>query len=122
MVCVCYLLILPSMSYNSHCFFCIGIPYEITTYTSDVSGAGTSADVYIVLYGRDTCTSKKSLCPNKNDRKKNFDKAKEAKFVIEVFLHYALLYFMCFPYLSRFIFETVPVLSAFINSIKCVTM
>ena len=65
---------------------CVGVPYEITTYTSDISGAGTSADVYVVLYGRDTCTSQKSLCPNKNDRKKNFDKAKEAKFVIEVCL------------------------------------
>ena len=62
-----------------------GIPYEITTYTSDVRGAGTEADVYVVLYGRDACTSQKSLCPNKSDRKKLFNKGEVGKFVVEVF-------------------------------------
>ena len=61
-----------------------GIPYEITTYTSNIRGAGTEADVYVVLYGRDMCTSKKSICPNKNDRKKLFNKGEVAKFVVEV--------------------------------------
>ena len=61
-----------------------GIPYEITTYTSDIRSAGTEADVYVVLYGRDMCTSQKSLCPNKNDRKKRFNKGEVAKFVVEV--------------------------------------
>jgi len=63
-----------------------GIPYEITTYTSDVRGAGTEADVYVVLYGRDACTSQKSLCPNKSDRKKLFNKGEVGKFVVEVSL------------------------------------
>ena len=62
----------------------IGIPYEITTYTSDIRGAGTEADVYVVLYGRDACTSQKSICANKNDRKKLFNKGEVAKFVVEV--------------------------------------
>ena len=64
--------------------FSTGVPYEIVTYTSNVRGAGTEADVYVVLYGRDTCTSKKSLCPNKKDRKKLFEKGQRAQFVIEV--------------------------------------
>jgi len=62
----------------------VGVPYEVTTYTSDIRGAGTEADVYVVLYGRDTCTSQKSLCPNKSDRKKFFNKAEVAKFVLDV--------------------------------------
>ena len=62
----------------------LGVPYEVTTYTSDKRGAGTEADVYVVLYGRDTCTSQKSLCSNKNDRKKLFNKGEVAKFVVEV--------------------------------------
>jgi len=61
-----------------------GIPYEVTTYTSDIRGAGTEADVYVVLYGQDSCTSQKSLCPNKNDRKKLFSTGEVAKFVVEV--------------------------------------
>jgi len=65
-----------------------GVPYEITTYTSDIRNAGTEADVYVVLYNRDMCTSQKSLCPNKNDRKKFFNKGEEAKFVIEVMVLY----------------------------------
>jgi len=74
-----------------------GIPYEITTYTSNLRGAGTEADVYVVLYGRDMCTSQKSICPNKNDRKKQFNKGEVARFVVEVkhlliglFQYYAL--------------------------------
>lgn len=61
-----------------------GVPYEITTYTSDVSGAGTDSDVFVVLYGRDTCTQQKSLCPNKKERKKCFERNQMDKFVIEV--------------------------------------
>ena len=62
-----------------------GIPYEIVTYTSDSSGAGTEADVYIVLYGENAiCTTKTSLCPNKNDRKKHFKTGAIGKFVVEV--------------------------------------
>ena len=61
-----------------------GIPYEITTYTSDKSGASTDADVYVVLYGKDDSTQKKSLCHNKRERKEHFKKAAMDKFVVEV--------------------------------------
>ena len=61
-----------------------GIPYEITTYTSDKSGASTDADVYIVLYGKDDVTQKKSLCHNKRERKERFKKGAMDKFIVEV--------------------------------------
>ena len=61
-----------------------GIPYEITTYTSNISSAGTDADVYVVLYGQDAATSHKSLCPSGKERKKRFGKGQVDRFVIEV--------------------------------------
>ena len=61
-----------------------GVPYEITTYTSDMSNSGTNADVYVVLYGRESCTEKMSLCANKNERKKCFERGQVDKFVLEV--------------------------------------
>jgi len=70
------------------CTPCTGIPYEICTYTSDVRRAGTEADVYVVLYGRDACTSQKSLCTNKSERKKHFNRGEVAKFVVEVFTRF----------------------------------
>ncbi|CAH1787210.1 unnamed protein product [Owenia fusiformis] len=60
------------------------IPYEITTYTSDRSGSSTDADVYIVIYGKDQCSEKKSLCANKKERKSSFERGAEDKFVIEL--------------------------------------
>ena len=65
----------------------VGIPYEVTTHTSDRRGAGTEADVYVVLYSRDACTSQKSLCPNKSDRKKRFNRGEVARFVVEVIVY-----------------------------------
>ena len=59
-------------------------PYEITVYTGDVSGAGTDADVYVVLFGKEKSTSQKSLCVNKQERKKYFERKSVDKFVIEV--------------------------------------
>lgn len=64
--------------------FFTGIPYEITTYTSDISGASTDADVYVVLYGKEEATQKKSLCHSKRERKEHFKRGAMDKFVIEV--------------------------------------
>ena len=61
-----------------------GIPYEITTHTSDMSNSGTNADVYVVLYGQESCTEKKSLCSSKSERKKCFERGQVDKFVLEV--------------------------------------
>lgn len=66
------------------CWTFSGVPYEITTHTSDMSHSGTNADVYVVLYGRETCTEKKSLCATKSERKKCFEKGQVDKFVLEV--------------------------------------
>ncbi|XP_078666046.1 lipoxygenase homology domain-containing protein 1-like isoform X1 [Branchiostoma floridae x Branchiostoma belcheri] len=60
------------------------VPYEIITYTSDVSGAGTDADVYVVLFGRDSQTEQKSLCGNKKERKEKFEKAQKDIFIVEM--------------------------------------
>ena len=64
--------------------FFIGTQYEVTTYTSDKSGASTDADVYIVLYGVEISTAQKSLCTTKAERKSSFKKGAMDKFVIEV--------------------------------------
>lgn len=49
--------------------------FSHAVYTSDVSGAGTEADVYVVLYGRDGMqTEQTSLCNNKDERKSKFKK------------------------------------------------
>ncbi|XP_077976546.1 lipoxygenase homology domain-containing protein 1-like isoform X1 [Styela clava] len=61
------------------------VPYEFAVTTSDVSGAGTDANVYVVLYGRDGIqTEQVSLCPNKDDRKSKFEKKQTDTFVIEM--------------------------------------
>lgn len=59
------------------------IPYEVTTYTSDKSGASTSADVYIMIYGKEECTQKKSLC-SERERKEKFKRNSVDKFVVEL--------------------------------------
>uniref|UniRef100_M3ZSE1 Lipoxygenase homology PLAT domains 1 n=1 Tax=Xiphophorus maculatus TaxID=8083 RepID=M3ZSE1_XIPMA len=61
------------------------VPYEIKTFTSDVFGAGTDADVFIVLYGRDgVCTQQKSLCVNKRERRMYFERGAEDMFIVEL--------------------------------------
>ncbi|PIK54821.1 putative lipoxygenase-likey domain-containing protein 1-like [Apostichopus japonicus] len=60
------------------------VPYEITVHTSDVSGAGTDADVFIVLYGREVLTSQTSLCQTKKERKEKFERNAVDKFVVEL--------------------------------------
>ncbi|XP_073475133.1 lipoxygenase homology domain-containing protein 1 [Aquarana catesbeiana] len=61
------------------------VPYEITVYTSDIFGAGTDSDVFIVLYGRDgVCTSQKSLCVNKRERRMYFERNSVDQFIVEL--------------------------------------
>ena len=67
-----------------HDFCSTDVPYEITVHTSDVSGAGTDADVFVVLYGNEVCTAQKSLCDTKKQRKESFERAQIDKFVLEV--------------------------------------
>ncbi|XP_040192273.1 lipoxygenase homology domain-containing protein 1 [Rana temporaria] len=61
------------------------VPYEITVYTSDIFGAGTDSDVFIVLYGRDgVCTTQKSLCVNKRERRMYFERNSVDQFIVEL--------------------------------------
>lgn len=61
------------------------VPYEIKVFTSDIFGAGTDADVFIVLYGRNAvCTQQKSLCVNKRERRMYFERGAEDMFIVEV--------------------------------------
>ncbi|WAR01120.1 LOXH1-like protein, partial [Mya arenaria] len=60
------------------------IPYEVRTLTSDLSSAGTSANVYIQLYGRDIATQQKDLCVSKLDRKDKFKRGQEDVFIVEL--------------------------------------
>ena len=68
----------------------LGTPYEVTTYTSNKGGASTDADVYIVLYGTETCTKQTPLCTTKAERKSSFKKGAVNKFVIEVGLEFVI--------------------------------
>ncbi|XP_056259329.1 lipoxygenase homology domain-containing protein 1 isoform X1 [Seriola aureovittata] len=66
-------------------FSFIVVPYEIKIFTSDVFGAGTDADVFIALYGRDAvCTQQKALCVNKRERRMYFERGAEDMFIVEL--------------------------------------
>ncbi|GAB1599835.1 lipoxygenase homology domain-containing protein 1 isoform X2 [Argonauta hians] len=60
------------------------IPYEVTTYTGDVSQASTDADVYIALYSKDKRTQQQSLCFSKAERKQKFKRNSVDKFILEM--------------------------------------
>lgn len=60
------------------------IPYEISVFTSDKSGASTTANPYIVLYGIDIHTPKTDLCKVKAERSGKFKKGTCDKFVLEM--------------------------------------
>ncbi|KAG7499250.1 lipoxygenase-likey domain-containing protein 1 isoform X1 [Solea senegalensis] len=61
------------------------VPYEIKIFTSDVFGAGTDADVFIALYGRNAvCTEQKCLCVNKRERRMYFERGAEDMFIVEL--------------------------------------
>ncbi|XP_066499349.1 lipoxygenase homology domain-containing protein 1 [Hoplias malabaricus] len=61
------------------------VPYEIKVFTSDIFGAGTDADVFIVLYGqKGLCTLQKYLCVNKRERRMYFEREAEDMFIVEL--------------------------------------
>ncbi|XP_063398724.1 lipoxygenase homology domain-containing protein 1-like isoform X1 [Mytilus trossulus] len=59
------------------------VPYEIKTYTADERGAGTSANVYICLYGKEVITEEKPLC-SKRERDGKFKRGKMDLFTVEM--------------------------------------
>ena len=60
------------------------VPYEITVYTSDMMGSGTSANVYIVLYGCDGATEEVILADTSKKKKDSFKRGSVDQFVKEV--------------------------------------
>lgn len=64
--------------------FYADVPYEITVYTSDVMGAGTSANVYVVLYGSDCATEEVILADTAKKKKDSFKRGSVDQFVKEV--------------------------------------
>ncbi|KAL3842214.1 hypothetical protein ACJMK2_020253, partial [Sinanodonta woodiana] len=60
------------------------VPYEIITHTSDISSAGTSANVYIQLYGKEVATQQKNLCISKIERKDKFKRGAVDRFILEL--------------------------------------
>jgi hypothetical protein len=60
------------------------VPYEIDVYTSDLKGADTSANPYIVMYGEEIRTQQVNLCKNKAERKEKFKRGACDRFVLEV--------------------------------------
>ncbi|XP_059398613.1 lipoxygenase homology domain-containing protein 1 [Carassius carassius] len=61
------------------------VPYEIKIFTSDIFAAGTDADVFIILYGQNgVCTSQKSICVNKRERRMYFEREAEDMFIVEL--------------------------------------
>lgn len=60
------------------------VPYEVTVYTSDMMGAGTSAHVYIVLYGTDGSTEEVLLADTSKKQKDSFKRGSVDQFVKEV--------------------------------------
>ena len=62
----------------------LDVPYEITVYTGDSSGAGTSANVFIVIYGAELNTGECVLAETKKKKKGCFERASTDQFVKEV--------------------------------------
>ena len=67
-----------------HSAFVADVPYEMTVYTSDVMGAGTSANVYVVLYGSDGATEEVILADTAKKKKNSFKRGSVDQFVKEV--------------------------------------
>ena len=62
----------------------LDIPYEITVHTGDVGSAGTSANVFIVVYGSGVNTGECMLADTKKKKKGCFDRGSVDQFVKEV--------------------------------------
>jgi hypothetical protein len=56
----------------------VGIPYEVTIWTSDRRGAGTDANVFVQMYGTDGKTDEIVL----NNRSDNFERGMKEKFKV----------------------------------------
>lgn len=85
-ICAITIIDSPTQAFRDSCVFLVAVvPYEIKIFTSDIFAAGTDADVFIILYGQNgVCTSQKSLCVNKRERRMYFERGAEDMFIVEV--------------------------------------
>lgn len=72
------------------------VPYEIVVYTSNLRGADTSANPYIVIYGEEIRTQQVELCKNKAERRDKFKRGSTDRFVLEVFGFFINIYVLNF--------------------------
>jgi hypothetical protein len=71
------------MKDTNFCYY-LDVPYEITVYTGDVSGAGTSANIFVVIYGAELNTGECVLAETKKKKKGCFERSSTDQFVKEV--------------------------------------
>ena len=63
----------------------VDVRYEVTTYTSDVQGAGTDANVYVSMYGQRGHTGELPLIDTKKHKRKDcFERKSVDVCVVEV--------------------------------------
>lgn len=67
------------------------VPYEITIWTGSKAGAGTDANVFIQMYGKDGKTQEINL-RNKTD---NFEKGHVDKFKVRTYLDFRNTSYVC---------------------------
>ncbi len=72
------------------------VPYEIVIFTSNLRGADTSANPYIVIYGEEIRTQQVELCKNKAERRDKFKRGATDRFVLEVFFNRIKNFFIHF--------------------------
>lgn len=60
------------------------VMYEVDVFTSDLAGADTTANPYIVIYGEDMKTEKMELCRNKAERRDKFKRGQVDRFCLEL--------------------------------------
>lgn len=66
-------------SFSTKVFRISAIPYEVTVYTGDCSGAGTDANVFLQLYGFDGTKTEQH---NLRSRSDNFERGYVDKFKV----------------------------------------
>ena len=60
------------------------VMYEVDVHTSDLRGADTTANPYIVIYGQEMRTQKTNLCRNRAERRDKFKRGQTDRFCLEL--------------------------------------
>ncbi len=60
------------------------VMYEVDVFTSDLRGADTTANPFIVIYGEDIRTEQTVLCKNRAERRDKFKRGQVDRFCLEL--------------------------------------